>query len=83
MSRRGGTPPDLSAVAVPEIPRVLVPITLDAAGVQTYFGVSESMAAYIIRQMPRRIAAWPDGKRKVMVYTEDVLALMRRAEVAA
>lgn len=26
---RGGMPPDLTAVSVPEIPRVLVPITLD------------------------------------------------------
>ena len=67
--------------AVPETPRVPVPMILDAAGVMTFFGVGETMAAYLMRQCPRRIE--PEGKRKVFVYTEDLMAWLRAQEVAA
>jgi hypothetical protein len=51
---------------------------LDHGGICRWFGVTESMADFLMRQMPRRIE--PEGKRKVFVYTDDLLAYLESQE---
>lgn len=65
-------------VATPTLPRVPVPVMLDEAGVCEFFGVTPSMASFLMRQMPRRIE--PEGKRKVFVYSADLLAYLESQE---
>jgi hypothetical protein len=64
------------SIETPTMPRVPVPVMLDEAGIREWFHVTPSMATFLMRQMPRRIV--PHGKRKVFVWTADLLDYLER-----